>query len=259
MAACPVRMQAFQPQPADSPVTALRSLAAAPLHLLADFLGRRLPGIWDPHDLLRARHRIQFVDFAPLQPGRACPTGVLCTARPTTLHTGIITTTETTIPTIVLSTRAGCGPYGVGDTRTVGAIHTYQAFSTIRAITIHSQSSYYAAPQPSDYSNGPYQAQPEDQQGTAPREPYEQQPSTLHRAPYGAEQSLPPASEDAVTLVFKDGRPPEQIHNYLLTPITLTVIDQHRRDIPVDQIDLNATAKANLQAGVEFSIPGRTH
>jgi len=119
--------------------------------------------------------------------------------------------------------------------------------------------SYYAAAQPSDYSNGPYQAQPEDQQGTAPREPYEQQPSTLHRAPYGAEQSLPPASEESVTIVFKDGRPPEQIHNYLLTQITLTVLDQHRHDIPVDQIDLSATARANLQAGVEFSVPGRTH
>jgi hypothetical protein len=43
----------------------------------------------------------------------------------------------------------------------------------------------------------------------------------------------------------------------LLTVNTLTVLDQHRRDIPVDQIDLNATAKVNLQAGVEFSLPGR--
>src|SRR5450631_2264553 len=98
-------MQAFQPPPADSPVTALRSLAADSPHLLADFLGRRLPAIWDPRGLSRARHRILFVDCAPLQPCRACTTRVPCTARPTTLHTrGIITTTEISIPTIVLST-----------------------------------------------------------------------------------------------------------------------------------------------------------
>ena len=117
-----------------------------------------------------------------------------------------------------------------------------------------------SAPQPSDDSSGsPYQAQPEDQQGPAPGEPYAQQPSALHRAPYGEAQSLQPVFEDPVTLVFKDGRPPEQIRNYLMTTNTLTVLDQHRRDIPVDQIDLKATAEVNLQAGVEFSLPGRSH
>jgi hypothetical protein len=110
--------------------------------------------------------------------------------------------------------------------------------------------SNYAAPQPSYDSNSPYLAQPEDHAGPAPRE-------NISSSPYDGAQSLPSASRTPVTLVFKDGRPPEQIQNYLLTSRTLTVLDQHRRDIPVDQIDLDATSKANLQAGVEFSVPSR--
>ena len=59
-----------------------------------------------------------------------------------------------------------------------------------------------------------------------------------------------------VTLVFKDGRPPQQIHNYLLTATTLSVLDQRRQEIPVDQIDLAATAKVNRAAGASFALPG---
>ncbi len=56
-------------------------------------------------------------------------------------------------------------------------------------------------------------------------------------------------------LVFKDGRPSLEIHNYALTRTTLYVLDQHHRDIPVDDIDLAATQKANRDAGVDFRIP----
>ena len=69
------------------------------------------------------------------------------------------------------------------------------------------------------------------------------------------EQAPAPANEEAVTLVFKDGRPPEQIHNYLLTAKILYVQDQQRRDIPLDQLDLIATAKVNHDSGVEFQLP----
>ncbi len=64
-----------------------------------------------------------------------------------------------------------------------------------------------------------------------------------------------PLSEDAVTLIFKDGRPPEQIHNYVLTRTTLFVGDQRRRAIPTDQLDLVATARVNQEAGVDFQLP----
>jgi len=64
-----------------------------------------------------------------------------------------------------------------------------------------------------------------------------------------------PESEEAITLVFKDGRPPEQIHNYILTRTTLYVRDQYRSDIPIDQLDIAATLRVNRDAGVDFQLP----
>jgi hypothetical protein len=100
---------------------------------------------------------------------------------------------------------------------------------------------------PPDYAE-PYESQPPDEKQPAPSNPY----------PAPAEQShLSSAleSEDAVTLVFKDARPPEQIHNYVLTRTTLYVRDKHHRDIPLDQLDLAATQKINHDAGVDFQLP----
>ena len=64
--------------------------------------------------------------------------------------------------------------------------------------------------------------------------------------------------EAAVTLIFKDGRPPKQIHNYILTRDMLYVGDRYPSQIPVDQLDLEATAKVNRDAGVEFRLPAGT-
>ena len=62
-------------------------------------------------------------------------------------------------------------------------------------------------------------------------------------------------AEGAVTLVFKDGRPEEHIHNYAMTRTTLYVQDQHQREIPMEELDLTATEKANRAAGVSFEVP----
>jgi hypothetical protein len=90
----------------------------------------------------------------------------------------------------------------------------------------------------------------------------ESQPAPSNPFPASGELSRSSSSlesEDAVTLVFKDGRPPEQIHNYLLTRTTLYVRDQqHHRDIPLDQLDLAATQKVNHDAGVDFQLPEAT-
>jgi len=92
-------------------------------------------------------------------------------------------------------------------------------------------------------------------------EPYqsdESQPTPSNPYPASVELSHPSSAlerEDAVTLVFKDGRPPEQVHNYLLTRTTLYVRDQHHRDIPLNQLDLAATQKVNHDAGVDFQLP----
>ncbi len=93
-----------------------------------------------------------------------------------------------------------------------------------------------------------YDAEPPDQQQPAPLPPY--LPNADMSRP-----AQPPASEDAVTLIFKDGRPAQQIHNYILTPSTLYVGGQHQQAIPTDQLDLAATARVNRDAGVDFQIP----
>ena len=97
-------------------------------------------------------------------------------------------------------------------------------------------------------------------QGLAPQapdqdqaRPYYDQPSPNPSKPI--HPSPAPLSQLAVTLVFKDGRPSEQIHNYLLSRNTISIWDQHPRQIPIDQLDLAATEKANREAGVDFHLP----
>jgi hypothetical protein len=60
---------------------------------------------------------------------------------------------------------------------------------------------------------------------------------------------------DAVTLIFKDGRAPEKIYNYALTRTTLYVTDAKRQEIPISALDLAATEKVNRAAGVRFQLP----
>lgn len=103
----------------------------------------------------------------------------------------------------------------------------------------------YANPAPpSDYAGQQYAAPPAEQAEVAPpgayRPAYEKQPEP----------------EAAVTLVFKDGRPNQQIHNYMLTRTTLYVQDEHRREILVEDLDLAATQKINKDNGVDFQLPG---
>jgi hypothetical protein len=105
-----------------------------------------------------------------------------------------------------------------------------------------------SAPQGPDGPYG-YDAESPAQEQLAPRMPYS--PPSDHAQP-----SPVPESAEAVTLVFKDGRPPEQIHNYILTRATLYIRDQHLRVIPTDELDVAATAKVNQDAGVDFQLPG---
>ena len=106
----------------------------------------------------------------------------------------------------------------------------------------------YANPAPpADYGPQQYAAPPVEQSETAA--------PTAFRPTYGKPQP-PPEPENALTLVFKDGRPTEQIHNYMLTRTTLYVQDEHRREIPVDDLDLAATQKVNKGDGIDFQLPG---
>jgi hypothetical protein len=101
---------------------------------------------------------------------------------------------------------------------------------------------------PPNYAAG-YDTMPPDQAQPAPAPPYRSY-GQLPQAP-----SAPLADEDPVTLIFKDGRPPEQIRNYAMTRSTIYVRDQHHRDIPLDQLDLAATQKVNHDAGMDFQLP----
>ena len=106
-----------------------------------------------------------------------------------------------------------------------------------------------------DLSPG-YDSQPPDQ-GQPDLPPW---PSYNPPPPPAAPESktVVPKSVESVTIVFNDGRPSEQIHNYLLTPATLFIFDKQRREIPIGKLDLVATAKANRDAGVDFSLPGHS-
>jgi hypothetical protein len=64
-----------------------------------------------------------------------------------------------------------------------------------------------------------------------------------------------PDDASAVTLVFKDGRPTEQIRDYMLTRTTLYVQEKRLREIAVTDLDLAATEKVNHDAGVDFQLP----
>jgi hypothetical protein len=99
-------------------------------------------------------------------------------------------------------------------------------------------------------------------QGYAPprRAPYNPgaYPSTQNNA---SAQSAPAQSNGldhpAVTLVFNDGRPPMQVHSYVLTSSSVLIAESGRqRVIPVTDLDLPATVAQNREAGVDFKLPG---
>jgi hypothetical protein len=80
------------------------------------------------------------------------------------------------------------------------------------------------------------------------------------RTPYVRTAPVPQEPEDMepVTLVFKDGRPNEQIWNYMVTRTNLYIHDGRTRVIPIDDIDIAATQKANQESGIDFQVPGRS-
>jgi hypothetical protein len=130
----------------------------------------------------------------------------------------------------------------------------------------------YGVPVTSAWLGVPWLPENADYDDAAPGAGYDAQTSDYGPQPvpfdYQGNQSTPqtqaapempnssaPIGESAVTLVYKDGRPREQIYNYMLTTSTLYVLDQQRRDIPLDQLDIAATRKVNHDAGIDFALP----
>ncbi len=114
---------------------------------------------------------------------------------------------------------------------------------------------------------GPEYDQPAPQ-GYAQQQPYPQNgdesylpqpaPSSSPRQPYTG-GSTAPGPQQALTLIFNNGRPPETVYNYMLTASTLTVLDAQYQQIPVSQIDLPATVSANRAQGTNFQVPNATN
>jgi hypothetical protein len=98
-----------------------------------------------------------------------------------------------------------------------------------------------------------YDGQADEQQLPPWPSGYDQGPTAP--LPAFSQPTPSPQSNEVVTFVFKDGRPSIQIHNYLLTRDTLYVGDRRPSEIPVDQLDVDATVKANREAGVDFRLP----
>lgn len=104
-----------------------------------------------------------------------------------------------------------------------------------------------------DYAPTPDNPPPEGYEG----EPERHWPSlySVYQPSSEPPQPSSPGKEEAVTLIFKNGRPSLRIYNYALTATTLYVLDKLHRDIPVAQLDMAATEKVNADAGVNFQLP----
>jgi len=65
-----------------------------------------------------------------------------------------------------------------------------------------------------------------------------------------------PVSSRPLTVIFKGGRTPEKMQNYMVTSSALTNLDgEHFEKIPLDQIDVAATQQANRSSGIDFEVP----
>jgi hypothetical protein len=129
-------------------------------------------------------------------------------------------------------------------------------------------SSYGDQPQPApayqdtNYQDAPAQAPPANSYDESSAQPnygqagYGQAPAP--RPAYQPQASAPAPIPDQpeTTLLFKDGRPPQQVQNYAVTSTTLYVLDgERRRAIPLNEIDLPQTEKTNRDAGLDFEVP----
>jgi hypothetical protein len=108
--------------------------------------------------------------------------------------------------------------------------------------TPEKQETVTAAPPPPQEDSGPEFA------GNAP---------PLYRPLYQPPPVAAPVHlQPATTLIFNDGRPSKQVHNYALTANTLYALDgDTRQEIPLSLLDVQATIDANRAAGVDFALP----
>ena len=107
-----------------------------------------------------------------------------------------------------------------------------------------------SAPPQADQPIADYGPEPSDNQ-------FAESAPLAFRPPYqGPVEFAPVHPQPATTLVFKDGRPSSQVHNYALTATTLYALDgESRQEIPLSLLDVPATVAANRAAGIDFALP----
>jgi len=106
------------------------------------------------------------------------------------------------------------------------------------------------------YYPGPYSDYGYGAPGETPREGF-----AAESAPYQPSAAIEPAAPSVpgqtLTVIFRSGRAPVKMENYMMTARVLTDLDsRHYEQIPIDQIDIAATQQINGAAGVRFNIPG---
>lgn len=113
----------------------------------------------------------------------------------------------------------------------------------------------YGQPYPAG-APGPYNGIPPN-----PAAPYSQPPEHAPASggarPAYRDSNSPSAPQEQLTLIFNNGRQPQTMRNYMMNAKILTDMDSnHYERIPLDEIDLAATAQVNRAHGVEFQVPG---
>lgn len=115
-----------------------------------------------------------------------------------------------------------------------------------------SASPNYPAPYPEQGYGAPegFPPQSESEELPPPSGPRQQFTTAGSTTPY------PSPFEQSLTVIFKGGRAPATMQNYMMTTTVLTDLDSHHYEqIPLDQIDVAATQRANRANGVDFQIP----
>lgn len=84
----------------------------------------------------------------------------------------------------------------------------------------------------------------------------EEEDAYARQAQTPTEAPAPAKPEPATVLVFRDQHQ-QEITNYAISGSTLWVLNDHvvAKKIPLTDLDLTATAKANDERGIEFQIP----
>ena len=96
------------------------------------------------------------------------------------------------------------------------------------------------------------------QQQAAERQQYALNTPTETPRPIPATRPRPEPPAPPTVLVFRDGHQSE-VHNYAVVGQTLWIFSEERaRKVPLADLDLDATRKANEERGVEFAVQATT-